>query len=75
MCVDVCGGMLRVNECLYVYNSEDSLRNGYCFDTGSAQKLDYRSESACWSESPMDLPVSESPVLVLKLYAQLLCGC
>lgn len=41
----------------------------FFFDTGSAQKLDYRLGSACWLESPMDLPVSESPVLVLKLCA------
>lgn len=39
------------------------------FDTGSAQKLDYRLGSACWSENCMDLPVLESPVLFLTICA------
>lgn len=38
-------------------------------DTGSAKKLDYRLDSARWSESPVDLPVSDCPILVLKMCA------
>lgn len=46
-----------------------------CFETGSTLELAYRLGYADWPGSPMDLPVSDSLLLVLQMCATKLSFC